>query len=135
MNREIKFRVRKATGEWAYFGLDDLIRHASNVPSWVYEYPSLKKDQYTGLNDKNGKEIYEGDIVKHPVLGYENSNVGEVRYVNAAFLVVNDDWEEITYSGERRKTFTLSSVEKYEVIGNIYQNPVLLGKTRASSQN
>jgi YopX protein len=119
MKREIKFRVRKTTGEWAYFGLDDLIRHASNVPSWVCENPSLKKEQFIGLKDKNGNEIYEGDIV-----GVKNKTF---TYKAVIALGWSDDGEY----GWCQKRDGLSTIirtvdyvdERYEIFGNIYENP------------
>ena len=112
MNREIKFRARKATGEWAYFGLDDLIRHAPHVPSWVYEYPGLKKDQYFALKDRNGKEIYEGDILK-----YHNGRVS-----NPLAFPKDYAWLAARIETVEQGDWTMA----VEVIGNIREHPELL---------
>lgn len=96
MNREIKFRGKRIdNGEWVYGDLlqpteiCDIyeIANCESIDGTRYEVIPETIGQYTGLDDKNGKEIYEGDIVK------------------------------IT-----------GSLEKFtEVIGNIYDNPELLG--------
>ena len=67
--------------------------------------------QYTGLKDKNGKEIYERDIVKAQ---------GEVRQV------VWKDFGWCTASLKTNSYYSLCENEKYTVIGNVYENPDLL---------
>jgi hypothetical protein len=72
--------------------------------------------QYTGLKDKNGKEIYEGDIIR-----YGSKWTLAVTYTTAwcAFELQNpyrEDFADLRH--ERMKT--------YEVIGNIHENPDLL---------
>lgn len=74
--------------------------------------------QFTGLHDKNGKEIYEGDIVRHR-FEYEEYKNYKIVYRDAAFFA--DGVIPPHY-------FTLGKNNGFEIIGNICQNPELLTK-------
>ena len=75
----------------------------------------IRLEQCTGLKDKNGKLIYEGDIVRTPIF-YHGKPIGE----NKMFLV--------KYDNSRFNMFALNG--KYlEIIGNIHENPELLEVT------
>ena len=73
--------------------------------------------QYTGLQDKNGKEIYEGDILKIHYIGEIGTAVHEVLFYNGTFAVsCTKDYKSL-----------LNEVNEYsEIIGNIYENSDLL---------
>lgn len=102
----LKFRqLDKITGEWNYWEIKDNLE--TNSPSM----------QSTGLFDRNGKEIYEGDIVK--LEGWEPKNY-EVVFDRGGFcLKWGDDanfYNDIKYAEDERS----------EIIGNIHESPDLL---------
>lgn len=88
-----------------------------------YAYEEFKLMQSTGVEDKNGKEIFEGDIVKYK--GGWNTFTEEVAYDKnfGGFGVMDADADIIFTFGELFADIDLSSLE---VIGNIYENPELL---------
>ena len=120
--REIKFRGRDEHGEWHYGDLLSwpIIRSFNGLN---YEYKEVAADtvgQFTGLKDCEGREIYEGDIVRFElppmVLTNEKTTVGAVVYEYGQFLVII-----------HAMRFTIFSViNDCTVIGNIYDNPKLL---------
>jgi len=89
--------------------------------------------QYTGLHDKNGKEIYEGDILRYirfgwRCVGHPEDNTDLVTYYNVIW-----DEEECAFKADNKDMtgslcFNDSRAKKneIEVIGNIYENPELL---------
>ena len=116
--REILFRgYSTAERMWIYGDLShttDKIVHISNENCFIGVKPETV-GQYTGLTDKNGKKIFEGDILKGM------GSLLEV-YFDAAFACV--DWKII--SGNFVESFS-GFADEYEVIGNIHDNPELVG--------
>ena len=85
---------------------------------WKYQHeiPHIKIMQYTGLKDRHGQEIYEGDILRDDEMG-----LNVVRWEDGSF------WLEMFYEGGQSLMEHLSDYnEVCEVIGNIYDNPELL---------
>lgn len=134
MNREIKFRVWDGdTMRYSFDGFHDEVDVLSEV--WVYfkdsKYHAM---QYTGLKDKNGKEIYEGDIIKKSygqafVKKRLNEIIGIVEFCE--YEVLTDDWgvthKSLGWNIEfSDKSGRISFDSKYEVTGNIHENPNLL---------
>lgn len=81
---------------------------------------------YTGLKDKNGKEIYEGDIVR--------DEVAEEKYSLFEPAIFTVEWVEMGFLlRDKSGTIWDYSLRGMEVIGNIYENPELIAPASASS--
>ena len=81
--------------------------------------------QFTGLLDRNGKEIYEGDIVRvqdH----FQTVFVKEVLYEQDAFVIRGTEKDNVGMSVDSEWSQRLSGLRQIEVIGNIYENKELL---------
>ena len=125
--RTIKFRGQKTTnGVWVYGSLvySNEIQTAIYFQTgsglvksmeWVYVNPETV-GQFTGLYDKNEKEIYEGDILKVQGLGEKI----EVRFVRGVFAFL--------WNGglDDEAPIDAPTQEWAEVVGNIHDNPKLI---------
>lgn len=93
----------------------------------VYEVYPETICEYTGLTDKNGNKIFEGDIVKTKYYGKDSGcgqNFNEYDYFTVVFHEASFCIENAT----RRFIITAESAKRFEIIGNIYDNPKLIKK-------
>lgn len=131
MKRLIKFRGKRTdTGEWIYGDLLTSNRTECEISDWndvVYSRYDVDKDtvgQFTGLLDRNGKEIYEGDIVHvHDFANaYSSPYIGRVAMMKGRWCV--------EYHNQFRCVPSLFfddfAGKKTKVIGNEFDNPELL---------
>lgn len=128
--REIKFRGKSIFGihEWLYGSLLLLNGKSYICPdkeaAWNmtrYEVIPNTVGQFTGLSDKNGKEIYEGDILHTITFGFEPEEyTAIILYRNCSFQLSNG--RNLFYFGQ--SDFT--KMDDTIVIGNIYDHPELI---------
>jgi hypothetical protein len=113
MKREIKFRDYDLNDKiMAHYDLEEYDNSRHNTFGTIM--------QFTGLKDNNGKEIYEGDILRYN--SGTKTNLFEVQFMQARFkalLIGRSDDTEILGSG---------LWDGSEVIGNIYENPELISE-------
>lgn len=124
--REIKFRAYSITQGMIYFTMEDLILNRKNFQHLI-DYPQLPKMEYTGLKDKNGKEIYESDIVE--LLKYDDSFMGgcsKVRREVKWDTYYGASWNFGISHKDGEKRFSYPFPDDVEIIGNIHENPDLL---------
>ena len=88
-------------------------------------FDDIELMQYTGLNDKNGKEIYEGDIVLVKPGGTSTWYKTVVKFKEGAFIASLIDGEDYIYIFNRG-----FDSNDFEIIGNIYENKNLLEESR-----
>ena len=144
MNREIKFRVWDSTRNKIWYigstnGFENYTFALDFMKGWqvirckrVYASSEWSGDilmQFTGLRDRNGKEIYEGDIVKwsNRIYSVDLHNQTE-RYRCGVFAVEFQNGGFGNKCGE--EFYHFFCYQNREVIGNIFENPELLKCTK-----
>lgn len=83
--------------------------------------------QFTGLHDKNGKPIYEGDIVKAPLLDPIFGDIIKDTFCNSE-IIFNKGSFVVSYYKRDRNIYLSDLYDKIEVIGNIFDNKELLNE-------
>lgn len=138
MSRELKFRAWiKDEGEMRYPSSDRyikfngdcyyIVRNLANSRKQIFQRENpdnIELMQYTGLKDRNGKEIYEGDmpngIYKGMYIQWCNQCASFALFLNNATCTSCENdifWNDF-----------LDDINEIEIIGNIYENPELLGE-------
>ena len=129
--KQIKFRGKTRNGKWVYgyaakFAHDSVPVILEDTENGITPRKMIPETvcQFTGLHDKNGREIYEGDIIVSQDYSHARHYV---RYIDdeAMFVAMIIGSSLMEYCAIRQ-----SWIDKYDkkIIGNIYDDPELVGK-------
>ena len=129
----------KVPGNWVYGGIfpgtgDFSVIYGANKEDFTgadiakHTVYSDTVGQFIGLTDKNGTRIFEGDVVRFHMFRDEPDWVGEIKYELGLYLIVGNfpNRFEVQVSSRDKSTF--------EVIGNIHDNPELIGERRGNDE-
>ena len=141
-NEKVWFRGKTEKGEWVfglldchYFRPNEKYYHIHNCETDDTEYEVIPETvgQFTGLTDKNGKKIFEGDILSAITVDANTQQLAVVGF--GKFIDENNGDEYLGFYikfDECKTTITQLEMEevkdRFEVIGNIHDNPELLGE-------
>lgn len=147
MSREIKFRGKsKKTRKWLYGYLgeskfsildyvytdkvifDNVLSFNTDDSAYVVKDLSVEEEtigQFTGLCDKNGNDIYEGDVVKAPLLDPIFFDIIKDKFCNAE-IRFNKGSFVVSYYGSEYNIYLSDLNDKIRVIGNKYDNQELI---------
>lgn len=138
--REILFRGKRLdNGEWAY-GMPCATERSGiyaiqTLQGGIFDIIQETAGQYTGLTDKNGTKLFEGDIIQTKRTGYKFEQVFKL-VVKYGEYTPKDYCKSIYsqyatigfYSTDGKKDFQLGTCSNcIEIIGNIHDNPELIG--------
>lgn len=120
MNREIKFRAFDFEEKKLWYSEAQRSEWAEALKRWIAHPERYQVMQFTGLKDKSGKEIYEGDLVIRPnATEPMNEEIWQVVW-NQTQLFGFALQQGVYYCG------LIEPDDTFEIIGNVYEHPELL---------
>lgn len=126
MSREIKFRAwhHKLNQMYEVVAINLDLHFVHLDPDYCHKvkFKDIELMQYTGLKDKNGKEINEGDLIQYGEIVYE------VRYNFSRWIMLDKEFDGYDNFGAPLvgPSFSRNKMKDIEIIGNIYENPEMV---------